>query len=118
MRFSIELRRYEAIPKWYGVSWAEESRLVLICHPFPLNIVINFCRNVWLKVRYYFSHSETEKIFNKGYELGRNHGLEICRLQTSEEIRKEIYNEVIGKVISSIAQEKEILNSPIESKER
>lgn len=45
-RFRREIHEGECIPRGYGLSYREFTRLVGVCHPLPFNCIVAFFRNL------------------------------------------------------------------------
>lgn len=101
------IKDYEEVPKFYGASWFDYQKNFVICHPFPLNILIGFVRMVWISVRYFIIRGSIEKrIFESGREVGIEIGTRRCE-HLHDELFKVKFHEFLenaNKVIVSSSE--------------
>ena len=50
MKYRIELRQGEAIPRGYGLAYKQYHSLTFVCYPIPINIIVRVSREIeyWL----------------------------------------------------------------------
>ncbi len=62
MKLKIRVARWERIPQGYGIAYEESDRLVVVCYPIPLNIVIHWLSRTerWFRYGFYRSHKQYE----------------------------------------------------------
>ena len=96
MLTELRLAEGEQLPRGYGVAWRLPDRLVYVCLPIPLNLIVGAFRAFWLRVRLPEGRDVLDEYYDlghrSGYEAGRRQGYEHAmhlRL-TLEEIRAEI----------------------------
>jgi len=79
-----EIQQGEACVWWYGVAWEDFSRLVYVCYPIPINLILRWLRNIWSFAFYPKNHKEKE-----AYQLGYKKGRESFSTDLGKAILKE-----------------------------
>lgn len=71
MTFKKQIRAYEPIPNWYGVSNHEWGTCLINCHPIPFNFVVQ----IYIKIVTFLKCSMFKMgSFNDGYKEGFEDG--------------------------------------------
>jgi hypothetical protein len=73
----------EEMPRFYGLAYYDSSRAV--CYPIPLNLIINYGRKLWYRIKAP-SLSEMERKLREAYLEGRSEGIRFMK----EKARKDL----------------------------
>ena len=94
----------EIIPRFYGVAYRDFVQDVIICYPFPFNIIVQYWRKWWMAIRYYRKENplevqairnaakRTSDLRDQSYLLGLSDGEQVKRHEL-QRARKEGYAE-------------------------
>lgn len=61
------------LPRFYGVSYIDVKRQIIVCYPIPFNLLVNVCRKLYWKIKSP-SFAEIEKRIAQAYADGRAKG--------------------------------------------
>ena len=91
----MSLQECGRLPRGYGASWWDPLTGMIICYPFPFNLVAAFARRLWLRVR--FANPVTSDPIFQAYLAGRAEAFREYQ-EFEMTIEKKIVNEVYASM--------------------
>lgn len=94
-RLIAQVGEAEAVPRFYGLAYREFDRLIWVCYPIPLNLIVRAIFWVYWKLVAGIKPLAIEKLvsskqqegYSKGYSQGMRDGEEHELMRIQKELR-------------------------------